>query len=66
MPNERYRLANPCLHKLCICIYIVASKQVVMRRLFCSTVELKLYTGRIADENDSDFAVFRSSAEGKK
>jgi len=37
VPNERYRLVNPCLHKLRI--YLLSVN--LIRRLFCSNVELK-------------------------
>ena len=46
MPNERYRLANPCLHKLKLRVQ-------------------KLYTRRIADENDSDLRYSEVLLKGK-
>ena len=50
---------------LCLTSDTVAGTQVVIRRLFCSTVELKLYTVRIADENDSDLRYSELPLKGK-
>ena len=62
VPNERYRLVNPCLHKLRI--YLLSVN--LIRRLFCSNVELKTVHWAHCRWKWQRLAVFRSSAEGKK